>query len=69
MATKAQQKNKAGATPRIVNKRATFDYTIEERFEAGLVLRGWEASAPDARRSILPTSTSATASSFSAMRT
>lgn len=50
MATKAQQKNKAGATPRILNKRATFDYTIEERFEAGLVLRGWEVKSVRAGR-------------------
>ena len=33
-------KTKNNATPLIRNKRATFDYTIEERFEAGLELRG-----------------------------
>ncbi len=27
------------------NKKAQFDYTIEERFEAGLVLEGWEVKA------------------------
>ncbi|MFO1225097.1 MAG: SsrA-binding protein SmpB [Burkholderiaceae bacterium] len=27
------------------NRRARFDYTIEERFEAGLVLEGWEIKA------------------------
>lgn len=27
------------------NKKAHFDYTIEERFEAGLVLEGWEVKA------------------------
>lgn len=27
------------------NKKALFDYTIEERFEAGLVLEGWEVKA------------------------
>ena len=24
------------------NKRATFDYKVDEKFEAGLVLQGWE---------------------------
>lgn len=28
-----------------VNKRARFDYHIEERFEAGLVLVGWEVKS------------------------
>jgi len=28
-----------------VNKRASFDYDISERFEAGLVLRGYEVKA------------------------
>jgi len=27
------------------NKKALHDYTIEERFEAGLVLEGWEVKA------------------------
>lgn len=27
------------------NKKAQFDYSIEERFEAGLVLEGWEVKA------------------------
>jgi SsrA-binding protein len=29
----------------IQNKKAFHDYTIEERFEAGLVLEGWEVKA------------------------
>ncbi len=29
----------------VQNKKALFDYTIEERFEAGLVLEGWEVKA------------------------
>ena len=28
-----------------VNKRASFDYDISERFEAGLVLRGYEVKS------------------------
>jgi SsrA-binding protein len=27
------------------NRKATHDYTVEERFEAGLVLEGWEVKA------------------------
>ena len=27
------------------NKKALFDYTVEERFEAGLVLEGWEVKS------------------------
>ena len=28
-----------------VNRRATFDYFIEERFEAGIALQGWEVKS------------------------
>lgn len=33
------------------NKKAFFDYFIEERYEAGLVLQGWEVKAIRAGRS------------------
>jgi SsrA-binding protein len=29
----------------VQNKKAFFDYAVEERFEAGLVLEGWEVKA------------------------
>ena len=29
----------------IQNKKARFDYEIEEKFEAGLELRGWEVKS------------------------
>ncbi|WP_290150091.1 SsrA-binding protein SmpB [uncultured Parasutterella sp.] len=29
----------------IQNKKARFEYTIEDKFEAGLVLRGWEVKS------------------------
>lgn len=29
----------------VLNKRARFDYTIEDEFEAGLVLMGWEVKS------------------------
>jgi SsrA-binding protein len=32
------------------NRKATFDYFIEERFEAGLVLEGWEVKSIRAGR-------------------
>src|SRR5262249_7788664 len=35
------------------NKKAFHDYTIEERFEAGLVLEGWEVKAIRANQSHL----------------
>lgn len=37
----------------IDNKKALHDYFIEERFEAGLVLQGWEAKAIRAGRAQL----------------
>lgn len=39
-------KKNAAPAPRIAdNKKAHFNYFIEERFEAGLVLQGWEVKA------------------------
>jgi SsrA-binding protein len=35
------------------NKRALHDYTIEERFEAGLVLEGWEVKAVRAGQALI----------------
>ena len=39
--------SKASEAPRTIaeNRRARFDYFIEERLEAGLVLEGWEVKA------------------------
>jgi len=34
----------------VVNKRARFDYFIEERYEAGVALEGWEVKALRAGR-------------------
>jgi len=31
--------------PIVQNRRATHDYSIEERFEAGLALQGWEVKS------------------------
>lgn len=47
MSTPSQKKGaKPGADSRIAeNKKALFNYAIEERFEAGMVLQGWEVKA------------------------
>ncbi len=37
----------------VENRKAFFDFFIEERFEAGLVLEGWEAKAVRAGRAQL----------------
>jgi SsrA-binding protein len=43
---------KAAEAPRLIaeNRKARFDYFIEERYEAGLVLQGWEVKAMRAGR-------------------
>ncbi|HUI60289.1 MAG TPA: SsrA-binding protein SmpB [Steroidobacteraceae bacterium] len=42
-------------TPRLIaeNRKARFDYFIEERYEAGLALQGWEVKAMRAGRAQL----------------
>ena len=46
---------KAAESPRLIaeNRKARFDYFIEERFEAGLALQGWEVKAMRAGRAQL----------------
>jgi len=44
--SKTQKRNKhTGGNVIAVNRRARHDYHIEERYEAGLELRGWEVSS------------------------
>lgn len=46
MAGKKSRKNKKQDSNTIaINRQAKHDYFIEERFEAGLVLQGWEAKS------------------------
>jgi SsrA-binding protein len=47
--------SKAAAPERLIaeNRRARFDYFIEDRFEAGLALQGWEVKAMRAGRAQL----------------
>jgi SsrA-binding protein len=46
---------KATETPQLIaeNRKARFDYFIEDRFEAGLALQGWEVKAMRAGRAQL----------------
>ena len=46
-------KPEASARPIAENRRARFEYFIEERLEAGLVLEGWEVKAMRAGRAQL----------------
>ena len=50
MAANSNKKTTKNTQPRILNKRATYDYAIEERYEAGLVLHGWEVKSVRAGR-------------------
>ena len=45
----------ADPAPRVIaeNRKARFEYFIEERYEAGLVLEGWEVKAMRAGRAQL----------------
>jgi len=45
-----KNKKKPGGSTIALNKKARFDYFIEERFEAGLVLQGWEVKSIRAGR-------------------
>lgn len=45
-----KKSNKAPDNRIAVNKKARFDYHIEERFEAGLALQGWEVKSLRAGR-------------------
>lgn len=46
MSTKNSPSKGKAPDPRIAdNKKALFNYAIEERFEAGVVLQGWEVKA------------------------
>ncbi len=48
--SKAKAKNAAGSSTICLNKKAGFDYFLEERFETGLVLEGWEVKSLRAGR-------------------
>lgn len=45
-----KDKGKSGGGTIALNKRARFDYHLEDRFEAGLALQGWEVKSIRAGR-------------------
>ncbi len=45
MAKRSKKKRSAGGSTIALNKKAQHDYFIEERYEAGLVLEGWEVKS------------------------
>ncbi len=46
----SNKKEKKPSRVIIVNKKARFDYSLEQQFEAGLVLEGWEVKSVRAGR-------------------
>ena len=48
-----KSKDSPGTSTIALNRQATHDYFIEERFEAGLVLQGWEVKSLRAGRAQL----------------
>lgn len=45
MPKESQDKNPSSSRPIAVNRKAYHEYTLEKRFEAGLVLEGWEVKS------------------------
>ncbi|MGB5473865.1 MAG: SsrA-binding protein, partial [Gammaproteobacteria bacterium] len=41
----AKQTSKPGSSTIALNKKARHDFFIEDRFEAGLALQGWEVKS------------------------
>lgn len=52
MSSKGKKKTSQGNTIAL-NKKARFDYQLEEKYEAGLVLEGWEVKSMRAGRAQL----------------
>ena len=50
MAKSSKKKPSGGGSTIALNKKATHDYFIEQRFEAGLALEGWEVKSLRAGR-------------------
>jgi len=53
MAKKSKKTKTSGEGSIARNKRATYDYKIDEKFEAGIVLQGWEVKSLRAGRAQL----------------
>ena len=50
MAKSSKKKPSGGGSTIALNKKATHDYFVEQRFEAGLALEGWEVKSLRAGR-------------------
>lgn len=47
---KSKKDNKSTSSTIVLNKKARHDFTLEDRFEAGIVLEGWEVKSLRAGR-------------------
>lgn len=47
---KSKKDSKSSSSTIVLNKKARHDYTLEDRFEAGIVLEGWEVKSLRAGR-------------------
>lgn len=43
--SKAKKDKKSNSNTIVLNKKARHDFTLEDRFEAGIVLQGWEVKS------------------------
>ena len=43
--SKSNKDKKASSSTIVLNKKARHDFTLEDRFEAGLILQGWEVKS------------------------
>ena len=50
MSGKSKKKKGAGGSTIVLNRKSRHEFTIEEKFEAGIVLEGWEVKALRAGR-------------------
>ncbi len=50
MAKKSKKKKKAPSSTIVINRKARHEYFISDRFEAGIVLEGWEVKSLRAGR-------------------
>ena len=48
--SKSKKDKKSNSNTIVLNKKARHDFSLEERFEAGLVLQGWEVKSLRAKK-------------------
>ena len=47
---KSKKEKKSNSNTIVLNKKARHDFTLEDRFEAGLILQGWEVKSLRAKK-------------------